>query len=227
MAEDLTLFYADAGIKVRYLHADIESLQRIELLRDLRRGDYDVLIGINLLREGLDLPEVQLVAVMDADKEGFLRSRSSLIQIVGRASRNVDGRVIFFADRITKSISECMEETKRRREKQIAYNLQHNISPQTILKAIPEDLRVIYGLQKEDAPLVGTAAKQRMNEAQFKNVQQLEKEITKKTKTMRKAAADLDFETAANVRDEVAHLRNLLLQAGEEAAAVGGHGGEA
>lgn len=227
MAEDLTLFYTEAGIKVRYLHADIESLQRVELLRDLRRGDYDVLIGINLLREGLDLPEVQLVAVMDADKEGFLRSRSSLIQIVGRAARNVDGRVIFFADRITKSINECMDETNRRREKQIAYNTEHNISPQTILKAIPEDLRVIYGLQKEDPPLVGSAAKQRMNEVQYKNVQQLEKDITKKTKEMRKAAADLDFEKAAGIRDEVAHLRNLLLKAGEEANAIGAHGGEA
>ena len=227
MAEDLTLFYAEAGIKVRYLHADIESLQRVELLRDLRRGDYDVLIGINLLREGLDLPEVQLVAVMDADKEGFLRSRSSLIQIVGRAARNVEGRVIFFADRMTKSINECMDETNRRREKQIAYNKEHNISPQTIIKAIPEDLRVIYGLQKEDPPLVGSAAKQKMNEVQYKNVQQLEKDITKKTKEMRKAAADLDFEKAAGIRDEVAHLRNLLLKAGEEANAVGAHGGEA
>ncbi len=227
MAEDLTLFYTEAGIKVRYLHADIESLQRVELLRDLRRGDYDVLIGINLLREGLDLPEVQLVAIMDADKEGFLRSRSSLIQIVGRAARNVDGRVIFFADRMTKSINECMDETNRRREKQIAYNTEHNISPQTILKAIPEDLRVIYGLQKEDPPLIGSAAKQRMNEVQYKNVQQLEKDITKKTKEMRKAAADLDFEKAAGIRDEVAHLRNLLLKAGEEANAIGAHGGEA
>ena len=227
MAEDLTQFYTEAGIKVRYLHADIESLQRVELLRDLRRGDYDVLIGINLLREGLDLPEVQLVAVMDADKEGFLRSRSSLIQIVGRAARNAEGRVIFFADRMTKSISECMDETSRRREKQITYNKEHNISPQTILKAIPEDLRVIYGLQKEDPPLVGSAAKQKMNEVQYKNVQQLEKDITKKTKAMRKAAAELDFEKAAGIRDEVAHLRNLLLKAGEEANAVGSHGGEA
>jgi excinuclease ABC subunit B len=214
MAEDLTQFYADAGIRVRYLHADIESLQRIELLRDLRRGDYDVLIGINLLREGLDLPEVQLVAVMDADKEGFLRSRSSLIQIVGRAARNAEGRVIFFADRITQSIKECLDETTRRRDKQIAYNKEHNISPQTILKAIPEDLRVIYGLQKEDEPLIGSAAKSRMDDTQYKNVQQLEKEITKKTKEMRKAAADLDFEKAANLRDEVAHLRDLLLRAG-------------
>jgi len=221
MAEDLTQFYADAGIKVRYLHADIESLQRIELLRDLRRGDYDVLIGINLLREGLDLPEVQLVAVMDADKEGFLRSRSSLIQIVGRAARNADGRVIFFADRITQSIKECLDETNRRREKQVAYNKEHNISPKTILKAIPEDLRVIYGLQKEDAPLVGAAAKSRMDEVQFKNVQQLEKEITKKTKEMRKAAADLDFEKAAGLRDEVAHLRDVLLRAGEAPDAIG------
>ena len=221
MAEDLTQFYADAGIKVRYLHADIESLQRIELLRDLRRGDYDVLIGINLLREGLDLPEVQLVAVMDADKEGFLRSRSSLIQIVGRAARNADGRVIFFADRITQSIKECLDETNRRREKQVAYNKEHNVSPKTILKAIPEDLRVIYGLQKEDEPLVGAAAKSRMDEAQFKNVQQLEKEITKKTKEMRKAAADLDFEKAASLRDEVAHLRDLLLRAGEAPDAIG------
>ncbi|NDE16999.1 excinuclease ABC subunit UvrB [bacterium] len=221
MAEDLAQFYADAGIKVRYLHADIESLERIELLRDLRRGDYDVLIGINLLREGLDLPEVQLVAVMDADKEGFLRSRSSLIQIVGRAARNADGRVIFFADRITQSIKECLDETNRRREKQVAYNKEHNISPKTILKAIPEDLRVIYGLQKEDAPLVGAAAKSRMDEAQFKNVQQLEKEITKKTREMRKAAAELDFEKAAGLRDEVAHLRDLLLRAGEAPDAIG------
>jgi excinuclease ABC subunit B len=221
MAEDLTKFYAEAGIKVRYLHADIESLERVELLRDLRRGDYDVLVGINLLREGLDLPEVQLVAVMDADKEGFLRSRSSLIQIVGRAARNADGRVIFFADRMTQSINECVEETTRRREKQVAYNAEHNISPKTILKAIPEDLRVIYGLQKEEDPLISDAAKRKMDGQQFKTVQQLEKEIAKKTKEMRKAAADLDFEKAAAIRDEVGHLRSLLLNAGEQTGAIG------
>lgn len=216
MAEDLTTFYADAGLRVRYLHADIESLERVELLRDLRKGVYDVLIGINLLREGLDLPEVQLVAVMDADKEGFLRSRSSLIQIVGRAARNAEGRVLFFADRITQSIQECLDETNRRRDKQLAYNKDHGISPQTILKAIPEDLRVIYGLQKEDAPLVGNDTKALMTEIQYKNVQQLEKDIAKKTKEMRKAAAELDFEKAAAIRDEVGHLRDLLLKAGEE-----------
>ena len=150
MAEDLTSYYLDLGVKVRYLHSDIDSIERSELLRDLRRGSYDVLIGINLLREGLDLPEVSLVAVTDADREGFLRSRSSLIQTVGRAARNVNGRVIFYGDNITDSMQACIDETTRRRSKQLAYNKENGITPQSIIKKMQPGLREIYGLSDED-----------------------------------------------------------------------------
>lgn len=201
MAEELTRYYQDFGIRIRYLHADIDSLERAELLRDLRRGEYDVLVGINLLREGLDLPEVQLVAVMDADKEGFLRSKTSLIQIVGRAARNAEARVVFYADRRTQSIDACIDETERRRHLQLAHNDKHNIVPRTVKKDLPQDLREIFGLRQPEA--AATVAV---------NSSEIEKTIVRKTRAMRKAASTLDFEKAAELRDEIQSLRLMLLK---------------
>ena len=199
MSEDLTAHYQELGIRVRYLHADIDSLERAVLLRDLRKGEFDVLIGINLLREGLDLPEVQLVAIMDADKEGFLRSKTSLIQTVGRAARNAEARVIFYADRRTKAIDACLDETERRRVRQLRYNEQHGIVPRTVQKELPQDLREIFGLKQQTPTTILTAS-------------EIEKTLAKKTKTMRKHAATLDFEKAAQLRDEIQELRKLLLK---------------
>jgi excinuclease ABC subunit B len=216
MAEDLTRHYLEMGMRVRYLHADIDSLERVELLRGLRKGDFDVLVGINLLREGLDLPEVRLVAVMDADKEGFLRSRQSLIQVVGRAARNREGRVIFYADAITQSMRACIEETERRRAKQLAHNEKHGIEPQTILKNLPEDLRKIYGIEPEDALDEQRAAKlDSLEAAGVRNIDELDKLIRKKTKEMKKLAGDLEFERAAALRDEIQDLKQLLMAFGD------------
>jgi excinuclease ABC subunit B len=198
MAEDLTEYMHEAGIKVRYMHSDVETLERIELIRDLRLGVYDVLIGINLLREGLDIPECGLVAILDADKEGFLRSETSLIQTIGRAARNVDGRVILYADRITGSMERAMNETQRRREKQQQYNLEHGITPTTIRRNIGDIIaHVSQGDQvtveiDEDRPhMVGH------------NLRAYIEELEKK---MRKAASDLEFEEAGRLRDEIRQL---------------------
>ncbi|MFW7379562.1 MAG: excinuclease ABC subunit UvrB [Oligoflexus sp.] len=216
MAEDLSSYYRDLKVKVRYLHADIDSLERMELLRDLRKGEFDVLIGINLLREGLDLPEVTLVAIMDADKEGFLRSRSSLIQTVGRAARNAEGRVIFYADKHTDSMKACIDETNRRRAKQIAYNEAHGITPQTIKKKMGPGLREIYGLSSDDHQKPKANLDQFVSEHKAKTVKDLEKLISKKTKEMQQAAAKLNFEQAAELRDLIAGLKDrLLVHAGE------------
>ena len=216
MAEDLTRHYLEMSLKIRYLHADIDSLERVELLRGLRKGEFDILVGINLLREGLDLPEVCLVAVMDADKEGFLRSRQSLIQVVGRAARNRNGRVLFYADQITDSMRACIDETERRRAKQLAYNAQYQIEPQTIIKSLPEDLRKIYGIEPEDSALMAEGKQlDSLEAAGVKNVEELDKLIRKKTKEMKKLAGDLDFETAAAVRDEIQGLKQLLLTFGD------------
>ena len=212
MAEDLSRHFAEMGVKARYLHADIDSLERVELLRDLRKGEYDVLIGINLLREGLDLPEVRLVAVMDADKEGFLRSRSSLIQVVGRAARNSDGRVIFYADRITDSMRACMDETDRRRTIQEAYNTEHNITPQTIIKSLPVSLRKLYGLDPE--PEVPSATVDDLAAAGVATIEELGKLIATKQKEMKKLAAALEFEQAADLRDEINKLKGTMLAIG-------------
>lgn len=211
MAEDLSSYYKNLGIKVSYLHADIDSIERIELLRDLRKGEIDVLIGINLLREGLDLPEVGLVAVMDADKEGFLRSRSSLIQTVGRAARNAEGRVIFFADKVSNAMAECLAETERRRQIQNEYNKDHGITPQTIRKLMQPGLREIYGLATDDGHKPQAQADRILQEYGIKSIADLEKLIQKKTREMKKAAENLNFEQAAELRDMLAALKDTLL----------------
>jgi excinuclease ABC subunit B len=201
MAEDLTQYYHELGVKVRYLHSDIETLERIEILRDLRRGVFDVLVGINLLREGLDLPEVSLVAILDADKEGFLRSGGSLIQTSGRAARNVNGRVLMYAEAITDSMRQCLNETERRRVIQEAYNLEHGITPMSIVKAI-DDVR--SAVEERDYAAVPDLAATR---PRFKTHGERIAYLTKLEGEMKQAAADLDFERAARLRDEIRSLR--------------------
>ncbi len=201
MAEDLTQDYHELGVKVRYLHSDIETLERIEILRDLRRGVFDVLVGINLLREGLDLPEVSLVAILDADKEGFLRSGGSLIQTSGRAARNVNGRVLMYAERVTDSMRQCLDETERRRVIQDAYNLEHGITPMSIVKAI-DDVR--SAVEERDYAAVPDLAATR---PRFKTHGERIAYLTKLEGEMKQAAADLDFERAARLRDEIRSLR--------------------
>lgn len=220
MAEDLTEYMHEAGIKVRYMHSDVETLERIELIRDLRLGVYDVLVGINLLREGLDIPECGLVCIMDADKEGFLRSETSLIQTIGRAARNVDGRVILYADRVTGSMERAMNETARRREKQEAYNAEHGITPQTIRRNIGDIIahvsqgdQVTVPIDEERPHMVGHNLRA--------YIEDLEKQ-------MRRAAADLEFETAGRLRDEIRQLENdeLGLPSHEQKAPLMGRSNE-
>ena len=215
MAEDISSYFLDLGISVKYLHSDIDSLERSEILQDLRRGVIDVLIGINLLREGLDLPEVTLVAVTDADKEGFLRSRSSLIQTVGRAARNVKGRVLFYADTITKSMEACIQETNRRRDIQIKYNREHGIIPTTINKEMRPGLREIYGLKSEDGLSATSDPQGTIDSETPRSQKSLEDLIKKKSREMKKAAAELEFEKAAELRDMIARLKERLLVHGE------------
>jgi len=202
MAEDLTQYYQELGVRVRYLHSDIETLERVQILRDLRRGEFDVLVGINLLREGLDLPEVSLVAILDADKEGFLRSSGSLIQTSGRAARNVNGRVIMYADETTDSMRGAINETERRRAVQEAYNREHHITPQSIVRAIDEVMSSVYerDYMTPAATLDGTE--------RFHTQQQLDAHIAGLQDQMKAAAANLDFEKAASLRDQIKRLRN-------------------
>jgi excinuclease ABC subunit B len=202
MAEDLTQYYQELGVKVRYLHSDIETLERVQILRGLRRGEFDVLVGINLLREGLDLPEVSLVAILDADKEGFLRSSQSLIQTSGRAARNVNGRVIMYADTVTDSMRAAINETDRRRAVQAQYNEDHGITPQSIVKRIDDVMSSIYERDyvTPAATLDGTE--------RFHNQQQLDAHIAGLQEQMKSAAANLDFEKAASLRDDIKRLRN-------------------
>jgi excinuclease ABC subunit B len=202
MAEDLTQYYQELGVRVRYLHSDIETLERVQILRDLRRGEFDVLVGINLLREGLDLPEVSLVAILDADKEGFLRSSGSLIQTSGRAARNVNGRVIMYADTETQSMRAAIEETGRRRAIQAAYNEEHGITPQSIIRAIDDVMSSVY-----ERDYVTPAATVDGTE-RFHNQQQLDAYLTSLQAEMRAAATNLDFEKAASLRDKIKRLRN-------------------
>jgi len=210
MAEDLTDYLAEHGVEVRYLHSDIDTVERVEIIRDFRLGEFDVLVGINLLREGLDMPEVSLVAILDADKEGFLRSDRSLIQTIGRAARNINGRAILYAEKITGSMQRAMEETDRRRDKQRIYNIENNITPKTIKKSISNILEVSSNPKRgkgkrrgvaEDSPLYGGD-----------DPKQLEREISKLEKRMYAHARDLEFEEAAGVRDQVELLNKKLLK---------------
>lgn len=205
MAEDLTDYLAENGVKVRYMHSDIDTLERIEIVRDLRLGVFDVLVGINLLREGLDIPECALVAILDADKEGFLRSDRSLIQTIGRAARNAEGRVILYADRITDSMKRALDETARRREKQQKFNAEHGIVPQTIKRDVADILQELCEKEGVDKLSQGKEKDLLVSEKKLKDT------IAKLTRQMRKAAEDLEFEQAAKIRDEIKRLENSAL----------------
>ncbi len=208
MAEDLADYLLEMGLKARYLHSDIDTLERVQILRDLRLGEYDVLIGVNLLREGLDLPEVSLVAILDADKEGFLRSETSLVQTIGRASRNVDGAVVMYADEVTKSMQRALHETNRRRARQLAFNEEHGIDPQTIRKKVSDILELI---QTREAPAGDRRAQElRRREPLDLTEPDLRRLIQSLEEEMHEAAADLRFEYAARLRDEVNDLKREL-----------------
>ncbi|MDQ3619229.1 MAG: excinuclease ABC subunit UvrB [Actinomycetota bacterium] len=212
MAEDLTDYLLESGVRVRYLHSDIDTVERIEILRDLRLGEFDVLVGINLLREGLDLPEVSLVAILDADKEGYLRSQTSLIQTIGRAARNVEGQVIMYADEVTDSMRRAISETQRRRKIQLEYNEANGIDPQTIRKAVSDIL--IHGLGRRRDVTVPTKSKSRRNETFGGSPDDLKRLILQLEEEMHQAAQDLRFEYAARIRDEVNDLRRELREVG-------------
>jgi len=203
MAEDLTQYFAELAVRVRYLHSEIDTLERTAILADLRRGAFDVLVGINLLREGLDLPEVSLVAILDADKEGFLRSSTSLIQTIGRAARNLNGTVILYADRMTDSLKQALEETNRRRATQEAYNTEHGIEPKTIVKDIASPLLALSNLDYHDAAFLPP----RVGEVDVTDAASLAKAISELEKQMKAAAKRLEFEEAAQIRDRIKELR--------------------
>jgi excinuclease ABC subunit B len=218
MAEDLTEYLLEQGLRVRYLHSNIDTIQRIQTLRGLRLGEFDVLVGINLLREGLDLPEVSLVCILDADKEGFLRSETSLIQTMGRAARNVDGQVIMYADKVTASMTKAIDITQQRRQRQLEYNKEHGIDPQTIRKAV-SDILSMLGLDDGTSPVPGKGQR-RIRERdkvqrELKTLpqQELNRLILTLEEEMHQAAAELKFEYAARLRDEVNELRRELRDA--------------
>jgi excinuclease ABC subunit B len=205
MAEDLTEYYSDLGLKVRYLHSDITTLARMDIIRDLRLGEFDVLVGINLLREGLDIPEVSLVAILDADKEGFLRSARSLIQTCGRAARHAGGMVIFYADTVTRSMQQAIDETGRRRKIQQAYNIAHGITPESVHKAITGAFDVVTGQAPSPVDRVAEAL------ADYGSLEDVDAEIRRLEKQMHQAAKELDFERAADLRDQVKRLQRLIV----------------
>ncbi len=205
MAEDLTSYLLEHGVRVRYLHSDIDTLERIQIIRELRLGEFDVLVGVNLLREGLDLPEVSLVAILDADKEGFLRGETSLVQTIGRAARNAEGRVLMYADRETDSMKAAIRETDRRRSIQVAWNEEHGITPTTITKAVAESGNLLA--MEDRAP----ARRRRVSrEADFEGPEELERTIVELEEEMHEAAEDLRFEQAARIRDELRELKRDL-----------------
>jgi excinuclease ABC subunit B len=208
MAEDLTEYYTELGVAVKYLHSDIATLERMDIIRDLRLGKFDVLIGINLLREGLDIPEVSLVAILDADKEGFLRSTRSLIQTFGRAARNIHGKVIMYADVTTPSMARALEETDRRRCIQMDYNQTHNIVPETIQKNIPEHFGAEY-----QTPSIDNASVAEPGEG-YSSVEKIETDIVALEQQMQAAAKELDFELAAELRDHIKRLRRKVIFSG-------------
>ena len=203
MAEELTDYYLEYGIKVKYMHSDIDTLERTEIIRGLRKGEFDVLVGINLLREGLDIPEVSLVAILEADKEGYLRSRRSLIQTMGRAARNVEGKVILYADRVTGSMQEAIDEVNRRRKVQEKYNVENNINPRSVVREIAESL-VDYEIIKEE--------KNNKIKKEYKNQGEIEKEIRRLDSEIKKLAEELNFEEAIKLRDKMNELKKMLLE---------------
>jgi len=214
MAEDLSEYYADFGLRVKYLHSEIDTLERVEIIRDLRLGKFDVLIGVNLLREGLDIPEVSLVAILDADKEGFLRSTKSLIQTCGRAARNVSGRVIMYGDQITNSMGMALEETRRRRKIQEEFNRRHNITPTSIRKSIKNILSSIYEADYYTVPLIAEA------QGEYITPREIPKVVKKLRKEMKEAARELDFERAALLRDQIHYLQEAELRGDSAKAAL-------
>jgi excinuclease ABC subunit B len=205
LAEDLTEYLGEHGVKVRYLHSDIDTVERVEIIRDLRLGQFDVLVGINLLREGLDIPEVSLVAVLDADKEGFLRSERSLVQTIGRAARHIHGTAILYADQLTDSMRHAIAETERRRRKQVAYNAAHGITPRSVSKRIKDIIDGVY--QPEDKGDARLAVAQRRRHYDVLSEKELSREIRRLEKEMLEHARNLEFEKAAAVRDELFRLR--------------------
>jgi len=207
MSEDLTDYLLESGVKARYLHSEIDTLERISIIRELRLGEYDVLVGVNLLREGLDLPEVSLIAILDADKEGFLRGRTSLIQTIGRAARNINGRVLMYADKQTQAITEALDETNRRRTIQLAYNQEHGIVPTTIIKGV-SDIAELFNL---DAPHVPGRRRRGASKVEGMSREELEKLVVTLEEEMYVAADELRFEYAAKLRDEIKALRLELL----------------
>jgi excinuclease ABC subunit B len=202
MAEDLTEYLREAGVRVKYMHSDVEALERSKIIRDMRLDVFDVLVGINLLREGLDIPEITLVAILDADKEGFLRSETALIQTIGRAARNSEGHVIMYADVMTDSMKNAIDETNRRREIQEKYNEEHGITPKTIEKSVRDLISISKEIAKEERRFE--------KDPESMNPQEIKKLLDKLEKQMRKAAAELDFETAAELRDKIIDLRKNL-----------------
>jgi len=207
MAEDLTDYLLESGVKARYLHSEIDTLERIQIIRELRLGDYDVLVGVNLLREGLDLPEVSLVAILDADKEGFLRGKTALIQTIGRAARNVNGKVLLYADKLTEAIQGALDETNRRRSVQLAYNEEHGITPETIQKGV-SDIAEFLSLEQPTVP--STKRRRGRKDVEGMDRGELEKLAIQLEEEMFAAAEELRFEYAAKLRDEIKEIRREL-----------------
>jgi excinuclease ABC subunit B len=209
MAEDLTDYLLESGVKARYLHSEIDTLERIQIIRELRLGEYDVLVGVNLLREGLDLPEVSLVAIIDADKEGFLRGQTALIQTIGRAARNVNGKVVMYADKLTEAIKGAVDETNRRRDIQLRYNEEHGITPESIIKGV-SDIAEFLSLE---SPTVPGRRRRGRRQVEGMRPEEIEKLVVSLEEEMYAAAEELRFEYAAKLRDEIKELRRELLAA--------------